>query len=204
MMALGSLPEKIGNNKSDKYVSTVEGGLVEGLPNGASLSTSLFRVHVRTPEGFIDMAAETVLLLKKGASRELEEVEIEQQMRVISAYRFAFSRARALLIQEKSSKQISLNQFCAEKRRDTINEIGAWRSRMKENQGIASSWFGSITKQEIEERFSLSPEYLVLIKELSQLELNIETLKGLEESINSHGFILKSLAEKVQQDRYNK
>jgi len=198
MIPVGTLKEE---TRSMKPADVVASGFIPGIPDGARISSSLFSVKVETAEGLIDMAAETVLLLERGADGELNSQEVEQQMAILSAYRFAFVRARVILGKDLKRNQRHLKQWLGLHRKSAFKTIIEWRAMIRNVENVSASWFGSVTKDMIEEELMKNPEYEQKLIEIEDLEADIETLKGLEECVTSHGFMLKGISDKLMQEK---
>ena len=164
---------------------------------GERISRSLVDIHIELEEGMIELAAENILLLERAPDDTLTITEVERQLSTISAYRFAFIRATAIIGKQIKQNRRGLNKWLAGERRNILKEVGDFRNRLKENESFTASWFGSITKDEIGERLELNETYNQMITEIEELEQQHETLEGLQDTMFQHSSNLRRLYERL-------
>jgi len=165
--------------------------------DGERVSRGFVDISIKLDEGIIELAAENILLLERTPEDTLTILEVEKQLSTLSAYRFAFIRAQAIISKLVKKKNRELKAWLAGKRRDIIKDIGKFRIRMRENEGFSNSWFGSITKDEVQERLELDNEFTIKQDEIETLEEQETILKGLHEVMGQHSSNLRRLYEQL-------
>lgn len=165
--------------------------------DGERISRSLVDIKIEMEEGMIELAAENILLLERTPDDTLTITEVERQLSTISAYRFAFIRASAIIGKQIKQKKRELNRWLAEERRDILKDVGRFRNRLKEEESFTGSWFGSVTKDEVQERLELNPNYGSMCDIIETLEEQHEILDGLQDTLFQHSSNLRRLYERL-------
>jgi len=142
-------------------------------------------------------AVDDLLVFEKESLDEVSDPELDNALNRVDYHRYTFLAAGCELETTIARKQRELKSWLAEAVKKVKLLIIRERRELKESENIPNNWFGSITKQEIEDKIlttkELAEEYKELQDTIAEMEKYKKVLFGLKDILQDRGSHLQSL-----------
>ena len=179
------------------------------------------KIISRTPEEFIDQrffeirftingkqfrkAVDGLLQFEKEELDSLSDSALDSALQDCSYYRYTFLAAGAEIETKMAAVNREFNMWLADRTEDVKKDIITERFRLKKEDGVPASWFGSITKQEMENAIITHPhfgpkweEYSAQLAEMAKM---IKKVFGLRDILQDRGGHLQSIGRRRLENR---
>jgi len=173
--------------------------------SGEFIDPSFFHIEFSINGKVFKKAVDGLLLFEEEQDDELSDVALDQALVDCSYYRFTFLAAGAEIEQKKAQIKREFATWYAE-----VGKLARWsiveaRQVEKTEKAVPASWFGSITKQEVEEAILLHPEHSVKYAEyddqIAEMDKMKKVLFGLRDILHDRGGHLQSIGRRRLENR---
>lgn len=150
-------------------------------------------------------AVDGLLAFESEALEELTDSDIDKALVQCSYYRFTFLAAGAEVEARLSTVEREYLIWYAGASEKARSDIMTERKKVKERDKIPNSWFGSITKQEIENKLLLDTDSLNKFvqhqEQVADMKKHIKLLYGLRDILQDRGGHLQSIGRRKLENR---
>ncbi len=150
-------------------------------------------------------AVDGLLAFESEDLEELTDADIDKALVHCSYYRFTFLAAGAEVEARLSTVEREYLTWYAGASETARLNIMTERKKIKERDKVPSSWFGSITKQEIEHQLLLNPNSLEKFvkhqEQVAEMKKHIKLLYGLRDILQDRGGHLQSIGRRRLENR---
>ena len=182
-------PKLLGQNRSDSHLAKKA---VEFTGN------TLFGINFTVKGKVYDVMVDELVSIKKDYS-DWTDVDLSIHLEQCSFWRTAFSSAIAEFTSAVTNLSLDHKQWYAAAAKEAREEALKWRKEKKAEGDFPNSWFGSVTKQEIEDWILLDPKYsetyIKNIKEIEHFKIKRDRLIDLRDTIVQRASDLKKLID---------
>ena len=150
-------------------------------------------------------AIDGILTFESEDLDELVDADIDKALVQCSYYRFTFLAAGAECEQKLASVERRFLVWYSAVSEDARKAIMVERMAYKKKSKVPNSWFGSLTKMEIEQKVATDPETAKEFKDhevqVAKLKKQIKLLYGLRDILQDRGGHLQSIGRRKLENR---
>ena len=169
------------------------------------IDPGFFIIDIKINGKVFHKAVDGILTFESEDFSELTDDEIDKALVQCSYYRYTFLAAGAEVEARLSRVQRKYLTWFAEVSEDARREIMQERMDYKKEHKVPGSWFGSITKLEIEQRIATDPstykKYYKYDALVIKLKKQIKLLYGLRDILQDRGGHLQSIGRRKLENR---
>jgi len=195
-MDLGNL----GNKSSKRSMGSHQG-------ESTYIDKGFFKVDISINGKAIKLGVDNLLAFEEEDLDELSDGALDKALDQCSYYRFTFLAAGAEIEAQIEIVNRQFTSWYAQATKEAKQLIINQRKIQKDRDKVPNSWFGSITKQEIEDTIITDPQMAKKYNEfqdtLTELKKNLRILFGLRDTIQDRGGHLQSLGKRQLEHQKN-
>lgn len=169
------------------------------------IDPSFFKISFEINRKVFTKAVDGLLTFETEDLGELTDTALDKALDDCSFYRFTFLAAGAEVEAKIAQIERELNTWYAGISEQVRREIIKERQAVKKKDKIPSSWFGSITKQEIEHKILTDPQYHPVYQnyqnQLTEMRKYTKLLFGLRDILQDRGGHLQSIGRRRLENR---
>lgn len=169
------------------------------------IDPSFFRIKFEIKGKIFSKAVDDLLRFEREDLADITDGDLDKALDLCSYYRFTFLAAGAELETVLAKMEREFTTWYAETSEVTRKNIILARLEAKKEEKIPASWFGSITKQEIEQAIVISPIHQTVHEgfqsKISLLRKQIKILFGLRDILHDRGGHLQSIGRRRLENR---
>jgi len=191
---------KIGNKNSKK-------ALDEGSHD---IDPSFFEIKFKINGKVFKKSVDDLLSFDKENLDEISDKELDRALDRVSYWRFTFMAAASELEHKVNEIEREFRAWYADVSEKARQNLFEKRKKIKDRDKVPNNWFGSVTKQEIEDQVLLNPDwgpiYSNYQKKLSDLKKNMSLLFSLRDTIHDRGGLLQTISRRrleLNKSRFN-
>jgi len=165
---------------------------------------SFFKIDIEINGKVFKTAADGILSLEKENLGEFSDIALDEALNKCSYWRYTFLAAAVEVEELLMLKEREFNEWYANTEGNIRTSI-IKRRQSEKKDGVPASWFGSITKQEIEHTIIrdvvLGAEYEIWQELISSLLKKKKLLFGMVDILQDRGGHLQSIGKRRVQTR---
>ena len=169
------------------------------------IDPGFFIIDIKVGDQILHKAVDGILTFESEDLSELTDDDIDKALIQCSYYRYTFLAAGAAVEARLAGVQrrylVWFAEVSEEARKDIIQERLDYKTDFK----VPGSWFGSVTKAEIEQRIATSPntsgKYYKYDALVTKLKKQIKLLYGLRDILQDRGGHLQSIGRRKLENR---
>lgn len=181
------------------------------LTEGSSeIDPSFFQIKFKINNKVFKKSVDDLLTFDKENLDELSDRELDKALDQVSYWRFTFMAAASELEHKLNEIERDFRTWYAGVSEEARNQIYTKRKEIKKRDNIPNNWFGSITKQEIEDKILLHPEWGPKFNQyqakMSDIRKNMNLLFSLRDTIQDRGGLLQTISRRrleLAKQRFN-
>ncbi len=174
------------------------------------IDPSFFEIKFKINNKVFKKTVDDLLTFDKENLDEISDKELDRALDQVSYWRFTFMAAASELEHKLNEIEREFNAWFAEVSEEARNKIYEKRKEIKKRDNIPNNWFGSITKQEIENQILLDPtwgpRYNQYQAKMSDIRKNMNLLFSLKDTIHDRGGLLQTISRRrleLAKQRFN-
>lgn len=164
------------------------------------IDPAFFEVKFKLNDRVFKIAVDTLLSFEEENLDEVSDQAFDKALDQCSYYRFTFLSAAVELEKKVAIIERQFHQWLAGTDKMVREAIIDERSKIKKETKVPNSWFGSITKQDMEYGYYKDPElnriYQDHSQKISELRAQIKLMYGLRDVLEQRGNHLQSLGKR--------
>jgi len=173
----------------------------KALRQGSSeIDPAFFDIRFRINNKVFKKSVDDLLTFDKENLDELSDRELDAALDKVSYWRFTFMAAASELEQKLNQVEREFRTWYAGVSEEAREGLYEKRKAIKKRDNIPNSWFGSITKQEIEDQILLNPQwgpkYSSYQDKMSEIRKNMNLLYSLRDTIHDRGGLLQTISRR--------
>ena len=164
------------------------------------IDPSFFKIQFEINGKVFKKAVDGLLAFETESLDDLTDQDLDKALDQCSYYRFTFLAAGAEIEAKIAKVNREFIAWYAELTEQMRREIMTERREIKERDKVPNNWFGSITKQEIENKILLhpdhGPEFDKFHDTMDAMRKQMKLLFGLRDILHDRGGHLQSLGKR--------
>jgi hypothetical protein len=169
------------------------------------IDPSFFKIQFEINGKVFKKAVDGLLAFEVENLDDLTDADLDQALDQCSYYRFTFLAAGAEIETKVAKVTREFTTWYGELTEDIRRNIMHERKEIREKENVPNSWFGSVTKQEIENKILITPEYAKIFNDyqdrLEAMAKQKKLLFGLRDILQDRGGHLQSLGKRRLENR---
>ena len=164
------------------------------------IDPSFFSIKFKINDRIFKIAVDKLLKFEEENLDEVSDMAFDKALDKCSYYRFTFLSAAVELEKKLAIIEREQKQWIAGATNIVRSNIIEDRAKVKKDTGVPNNWFGSITKQEIENGFYEDEELREIFtdfeSQVSEIQAQIKLMYGLRDILEQRGNHLQSLGKR--------